>query len=42
MKEFLPFTRPAIDEATIAGVADVLRSGWITSDPPGALPSRRA
>lgn len=32
-KEFLPFTRPAIDEATIAAVADVLRSGWITSGP---------
>jgi dTDP-4-amino-4,6-dideoxygalactose transaminase len=32
-KEFLPFTRPSIDEATIAGVADVLRSGWITSGP---------
>lgn len=31
--EFLPFTRPFIDEATIAGVADVLRSGWITSGP---------
>jgi len=30
---FLPFTRPAIDEETIAGVADVLRSGWITSGP---------
>ena len=30
---FLPFARPAIDEATIAGVADVLRSGWITSGP---------
>ncbi len=30
---FLPFTRPAIDEATIAGVAEVLRSGWITSGP---------
>jgi dTDP-4-amino-4,6-dideoxygalactose transaminase len=29
----LPFTRPQIDEATIAGVADVLRSGWITSGP---------
>jgi dTDP-4-amino-4,6-dideoxygalactose transaminase len=33
MAAFLPFTRPAIDEATIAGVADVLRSGWITSGP---------
>jgi dTDP-4-amino-4,6-dideoxygalactose transaminase len=31
--EFLPFTRPAIDEATIAAVADVLRSGWITTGP---------
>jgi dTDP-4-amino-4,6-dideoxygalactose transaminase len=32
-KEFLPFTRPSIDESTIAGVAEVLRSGWITSGP---------
>ena len=32
-QEFLPFTRPTIDEATIAGVVDVLRSGWITSGP---------
>jgi dTDP-4-amino-4,6-dideoxygalactose transaminase len=31
--DYLPFTRPSIDEATIAGVADVLRSGWITSGP---------
>ncbi|MDR3392941.1 MAG: DegT/DnrJ/EryC1/StrS aminotransferase family protein [Sulfuriferula sp.] len=31
--EFLPFTRPAIDEATIQAVSDVLRSGWITSGP---------
>ena len=31
--EFLPFTRPTLDEATIAAVADVLRSGWITSGP---------
>ena len=31
--EFLPFTRPTIDEATIAAVGDVLRSGWITSGP---------
>jgi dTDP-4-amino-4,6-dideoxygalactose transaminase len=29
----IPLTRPSIDEATIAGVADVLRSGWITSGP---------
>ena len=33
MLPFLPFTRPTIDEETIAGVADVLRSGWITSGP---------
>ena len=30
---FLPLTRPTIDEETIAGVAEVLRSGWITSGP---------
>ncbi|MBL8385677.1 MAG: DegT/DnrJ/EryC1/StrS aminotransferase family protein [Burkholderiales bacterium] len=30
---FLPFTRPSIDEDTIAGVAAVLRSGWITTGP---------
>jgi dTDP-4-amino-4,6-dideoxygalactose transaminase len=30
---FLPFTRPSIDEETIAAVADVMRSGWITSGP---------
>lgn len=33
MSPDLPFTRPDIDEATIAGVAEVLRSGWITSGP---------
>lgn len=32
-QDFLPFTRPAIDEATIAEVAAVLRSGWLTSGP---------
>lgn len=31
--DYLPFTRPSIDEATIAAVGDVLRSGWITSGP---------
>jgi len=30
---FLPFTRPSIDEQTIESVAAVLRSGWITSGP---------
>jgi dTDP-4-amino-4,6-dideoxygalactose transaminase len=29
----LKFAGPVLDEATIAGVADVLRSGWITSGP---------
>src|SRR6185436_9714332 len=28
---YLKFAGPVLDEATIAGVADVLRSGWITS-----------
>ncbi|HEX8883050.1 MAG TPA: DegT/DnrJ/EryC1/StrS family aminotransferase, partial [Noviherbaspirillum sp.] len=31
--EFLPFTRPSIDEATIEAVAAVLRSGWLTTGP---------
>ena len=29
----IPLTRPTLDEETIAGVAEVLRSGWITSGP---------
>jgi dTDP-4-amino-4,6-dideoxygalactose transaminase len=33
MNTFLPFSRPTIDESTIAAVGDVLRSGWITSGP---------
>ncbi|MDD4929885.1 MAG: DegT/DnrJ/EryC1/StrS aminotransferase family protein [Gallionella sp.] len=33
MNTFLPFSKPTIDEATIASVADTLRSGWITSGP---------
>lgn len=32
-QDFLPFTRPDIDEETIADVANVLRSGWITTGP---------
>lgn len=31
--DFLPFTRPSIDDATIQAVGEVLRSGWITSGP---------
>lgn len=30
---YLPFARPTLDEDTIAGVAEVLRSGWITTGP---------
>jgi dTDP-4-amino-4,6-dideoxygalactose transaminase len=30
---FIPFTRPSFDEATITAVAEVLRSGWVTSGP---------
>jgi dTDP-4-amino-4,6-dideoxygalactose transaminase len=30
---FIPFTRPDIDADTIAAVAEVLKSGWITSGP---------
>jgi UDP-4-amino-4-deoxy-L-arabinose-oxoglutarate aminotransferase len=30
---FLPFSRPDISEAEIEAVADVLRSGWITTGP---------
>ena len=33
MQPFLPFTRPTLDEETLAGVGEVLRSGWITSGP---------
>ena len=29
--DFLPFSRPSITEDDIAAVADVLRSGWITT-----------
>jgi len=32
-KPYLPFARPDIDEAAIADVVAVLRSGWITSGP---------
>jgi dTDP-4-amino-4,6-dideoxygalactose transaminase len=31
---FLPFSRPSIDEDTIAAVGDVLRSGWLTNGGP--------
>jgi dTDP-4-amino-4,6-dideoxygalactose transaminase len=31
--KYLPFTRPDVDEATIAAVAEVLRGGWLASGP---------
>jgi dTDP-4-amino-4,6-dideoxygalactose transaminase len=33
MTDFLPFTRPYLDEAAIAAVVSVLRSGWLASGP---------
>ncbi|MGH8115174.1 MAG: DegT/DnrJ/EryC1/StrS family aminotransferase [Rhodanobacteraceae bacterium] len=33
MADYLPFTRPTLDEETIASVVAVLRSGWITTGP---------
>lgn len=36
VETFLPFSRPTIDEETIAKVGDVLRSGWITTGPQNA------
>lgn len=30
---YLPFARPVLDEGAIAGVVEVLRSGWITTGP---------
>ncbi len=33
MSDFLPFDRPYIEEDEIAAIADVLRSGWITTGP---------
>jgi dTDP-4-amino-4,6-dideoxygalactose transaminase len=31
--DYLPFTRPTLDEATIQGVVDTLRSGWLATGP---------
>jgi dTDP-4-amino-4,6-dideoxygalactose transaminase len=33
LQPMLPFTRPGIDEDTIASVAQVLRSGWLATGP---------
>ena len=32
-KTFLPFSKPDLKEADLQAVADVLRSGWITTGP---------
>lgn len=31
--DYLPFTKPTLDEATIQGVVEVLRSGWLATGP---------
>lgn len=31
--DYLPFTRPTLDQETLDGVVDVLKSGWITTGP---------
>jgi len=33
MSNFIPFTRPSFNQETIDAVAEVLRSGWVTSGP---------
>ncbi len=33
MSEFLPFSRPSMDESEFAALKDVLQSGWITTGP---------
>ncbi|NCC49861.1 MAG: UDP-4-amino-4-deoxy-L-arabinose aminotransferase [Spartobacteria bacterium] len=35
-ENFLPFSKPSISEADINAIADVLRSGWITTGPHNA------
>jgi UDP-4-amino-4-deoxy-L-arabinose-oxoglutarate aminotransferase len=32
-RDFLPFSRPSVSEEEVAAVAEVLRSGWITTGP---------
>lgn len=34
--EYLPFSRPSVDDSDVAAVCDVLRSGWITTGPRAA------
>lgn len=37
MSEFLPFSRPSMDENEFAALKDVLQSGWITTGPKNQL-----
>ncbi|WP_067705587.1 MULTISPECIES: UDP-4-amino-4-deoxy-L-arabinose aminotransferase [unclassified Erwinia] len=37
MSDFLPFSRPAMGEAELAAVRDVMNSGWITTGPKNQL-----
>ncbi len=37
MQPAIPLTRPTLDEETIAGVCEVLRSGWLTTGPNAKL-----
>ena len=39
--DFLPFSRPSITEEDIAAVAEVMRSGWITTGPWNSLFEQR-
>lgn len=39
--DFLPFSRPSISEEDIAAVAEVMRSGWITTGPWNSLFEQR-
>ena len=35
-KDFLPFTRPEVNDNDIAEVVSVLKSGWLTNGPKNA------
>lgn len=33
MTDFIPFSRPSLDEQDLDAIREVLRSGWITTGP---------
>ena len=39
--EYLPFTRPTIDDETVRAVSAVLRSGWLATGPKVAALEKR-